>query len=39
MDDYLSKPIEVEALRAALRRWTGDRTAPVRAAPVYALSD
>jgi signal transduction histidine kinase/CheY-like chemotaxis protein len=25
MDDYLSKPIEVEALRAVLRRWTHER--------------
>jgi CheY-like chemotaxis protein len=39
MDDYLSKPIEVEALRAVLRRWTAERPAPVRPAPVYALSE
>jgi CheY-like chemotaxis protein len=25
MDDYLSKPIEFEALRAVLRRWTSER--------------
>ena len=33
MDDYLSKPIEVEALRAVLRRWT-ERRASIRPAPV-----
>jgi len=35
MDDYLSKPIETEALRAVLRRWTHER-AQSRPAAVYA---
>jgi two-component system sensor histidine kinase/response regulator len=37
MDDYLSKPIEVEALRTVLRRWTHERPCS-QSAPVYALS-
>jgi two-component system sensor histidine kinase/response regulator len=39
MDDYLSKPIEVEALRAVLRRWTQERRSAVRASPVCELSE
>src|SRR3990170_7891103 len=39
MDDYLSKPIEVDALRAVLRRWTQERPSAVRAAPVCELSE
>jgi two-component system sensor histidine kinase/response regulator len=36
MDDYLSKPIEVEALRAVLRRWTSERPVPVRSRAAHA---
>jgi CheY-like chemotaxis protein len=39
MDDFLSKPIGVDALRAVVRRWTFERPAAVRPAPVYALSE
>jgi two-component system sensor histidine kinase/response regulator len=39
MDDFLSKPIEVEALRAVLRRWTHERASALSSTPAYALSE
>ena len=30
MDDYIAKPVRAEALDAALRRWTGQQSAPAR---------
>jgi signal transduction histidine kinase/CheY-like chemotaxis protein len=39
MDDYLSKPIEIEALRAVILRWMHQRPTSPRPSPVYALSE
>lgn len=38
MDDYLTKPIEVESLRTVLRRWTHERPRS-QASLVHALSE